>query len=297
MNFAETLKTKRKEFGMSQDQLAEKLCVSRQAITKWETGGGMPDIENMLAIATLFGVTVEALMSSEKVAVAGSEFFHESSIEYDVDTQTDYDIHIGGAQEITVSTNSGEKLQVKLASNAISEIERLFKVRIDANKHSIDVDLKRNEELGEAQAKDTLHVFISVPAKLVERIELSAFANTLRLVDLQMEEFEFDGKISRVYLDEVKGNVELSTSTDMSVVCSGLDGEIGVDQINATSIIHLPKGTKYQTKIKRAAKRIRYTLDGVETEKPNNEDTQNLIKLSGLNTELVVNECSDITQV
>ena len=46
MNFSEKLKLKRKEFGMSQEQLAEKIGVSRQAITKWETEGGLPDIES-----------------------------------------------------------------------------------------------------------------------------------------------------------------------------------------------------------------------------------------------------------
>ena len=297
MNFSEALKAKRKEFGMSQDQLAEKLCVSRQAITKWETGGGMPDIENMLAIASLFGTTVEELVSPEKLSPSGAEYFHESSVEYDIDTQTDYDINIGGAREIYVSAHNSEKLKIKLASNALSEIERLFKIKIDSNKYSIDVNLKRSEELSEAKAKDALSVYISVPAKLIENIELAARVHTLRLSGFEAEKFEFDGKVTRVNLDEFKGKVELNSSSDMIVVCSNLDGEIGIDQISATSTIHLPKGTEYQTKIKRAAKKISYTLDGTETQAPENHDTQNIIKLSGLNTELVINECSDITQV
>ena len=53
MNFSEKLKSKRKEFKMSQEQLAEKIGVSRQAITKWETDDGLPDIENILSIASL----------------------------------------------------------------------------------------------------------------------------------------------------------------------------------------------------------------------------------------------------
>ena len=57
MTIAETIKTLRKTAGMSQEQLAEKLHVSRQAVTKWETEGGTPDIENLRAIATLFGIT------------------------------------------------------------------------------------------------------------------------------------------------------------------------------------------------------------------------------------------------
>ena len=50
MTFAENLKMLRKQAGMSQEQLAEKLGVSRQAVTKWETGVGIPDIENIMAM-------------------------------------------------------------------------------------------------------------------------------------------------------------------------------------------------------------------------------------------------------
>lgn len=45
MTFAEKLKSIRKKAGLSQEQLAEKLGVSRQAVTKWETETGIPDIE------------------------------------------------------------------------------------------------------------------------------------------------------------------------------------------------------------------------------------------------------------
>ena len=62
MTIAETIKILRKTAGMSQEQLAEKLHVSRQAVTKWETEGGTPDIENLRAIAALFGITVDELL-------------------------------------------------------------------------------------------------------------------------------------------------------------------------------------------------------------------------------------------
>ena len=66
MTFAEKLKTARKNAGMSQDALAEKLGVSRQAVTKWETGRGIPDIENIMVISNLFGISVDEFLSSEK---------------------------------------------------------------------------------------------------------------------------------------------------------------------------------------------------------------------------------------
>ena len=51
---------------MSQEQLAEKLGVSRQAVTKWETDTGIPDIENIMAISALFDISIDELFSNEK---------------------------------------------------------------------------------------------------------------------------------------------------------------------------------------------------------------------------------------
>lgn len=50
----------------SQEYLAELLNVSRQAITKWESGNGMPDIDNLKAIADVFDVTLDSLMRDEE---------------------------------------------------------------------------------------------------------------------------------------------------------------------------------------------------------------------------------------
>ena len=66
MTFAENLKMLRKQAGMSQEQLAEKLGVSRQAVTKWETGAGIPDIENIMAISALFDISIDDLLSNER---------------------------------------------------------------------------------------------------------------------------------------------------------------------------------------------------------------------------------------
>lgn len=66
MTFCEKLKELRTKKNYSQENLAELLNVSRQAVTKWENGNGMPDIDNLKAIAQLFGVTVDSLIHDEK---------------------------------------------------------------------------------------------------------------------------------------------------------------------------------------------------------------------------------------
>ena len=65
MTFAEKLKSIRKKAGLSQEQLAEKLGVSRQAATKWETETGSAEHENMKAIAATDSDTILTLAASD----------------------------------------------------------------------------------------------------------------------------------------------------------------------------------------------------------------------------------------
>ena len=62
MTLAEKLKDARKNAALSQEQLAEKLCVSRSAVAKWESGKGLPDIENLKAISKLLDVSIDYLV-------------------------------------------------------------------------------------------------------------------------------------------------------------------------------------------------------------------------------------------
>lgn len=72
MALADRIRTARKKAGLSQQQLAEQLFVSRQAVTKWESGKGTPDVHNLQRMAALFGVSVDHLLSDDSVAPVGS---------------------------------------------------------------------------------------------------------------------------------------------------------------------------------------------------------------------------------
>ncbi|MDD7647343.1 MAG: helix-turn-helix domain-containing protein [Ruminococcus bromii] len=65
MTFAEKLQRLRKEKGMSQEQLAAALMVSRQAISKWETGESLPDAGKLVQLSRLFTVSVDVLLKEE----------------------------------------------------------------------------------------------------------------------------------------------------------------------------------------------------------------------------------------
>ena len=65
MTLSEKLQNLRKAAGLSQEQLAERLNVTRQAVSKWETGEGKPDIDNLLPLARLLQTTVDYLLDDE----------------------------------------------------------------------------------------------------------------------------------------------------------------------------------------------------------------------------------------
>ena len=67
ISLGEKIRDYRKKAGLSQEQLAEKLNVSRQAITKWETNKGVPDISNLIAISDEFGITLDELIKEDAV--------------------------------------------------------------------------------------------------------------------------------------------------------------------------------------------------------------------------------------
>lgn len=65
MTFGEKLQGLRQRAGMSQDALAEKLNVSRQAVSRWEREETMPETEKVVALANLFGVSTDYLLRDQ----------------------------------------------------------------------------------------------------------------------------------------------------------------------------------------------------------------------------------------
>ena len=67
MEFNEKLKELRNSRGLTQEELAEALFVSRTAISKWESGRGYPSIDSLKEISAYFAVTIDELLSGEKI--------------------------------------------------------------------------------------------------------------------------------------------------------------------------------------------------------------------------------------
>lgn len=67
MEFGEKLQQLRKSRGLTQEELASALFVSRTAVSKWESGKGYPGIDSLKEIATFFSVSIDELLTSEKI--------------------------------------------------------------------------------------------------------------------------------------------------------------------------------------------------------------------------------------
>ncbi len=67
MNFSEKLLTLRKANELTQEQLAEKLDVSRQSISKWESGQATPELDKIVALSAIFNVTTDYLLKSSEI--------------------------------------------------------------------------------------------------------------------------------------------------------------------------------------------------------------------------------------
>lgn len=63
---ADRLQELRKSHGYSQEALSEKLGVSRQAVSKWERGESSPDTDNLIALANIYGITLDDILNGEK---------------------------------------------------------------------------------------------------------------------------------------------------------------------------------------------------------------------------------------
>ena len=70
MTIGQRIAQKRKEQGLSQEALGDRLGLSRQAIYKWESDAALPEIEKLVALSRLFGVSVGWLLGVEEVPEA-----------------------------------------------------------------------------------------------------------------------------------------------------------------------------------------------------------------------------------
>lgn len=85
MLLAEKITELRKKQGWSQEELANKLDISRQSVSKWESGGAMPDLDKIIKLSSIFGVSTDYLLKGEE------ETFHDTDNNIYEDTECEHD--------------------------------------------------------------------------------------------------------------------------------------------------------------------------------------------------------------
>ena len=287
MTFAQKLKELRNRSGMSQEKLAEKVGVSRQAITKWETDKGAPEMENLLALSDLFGVSVDELLGREgRKPTEG--FLYESVTEYDVAAPKRYDVKLGGARRLTIRGHEGEKLRVRLLSDILSTLESDCKVKIDDTRGRLDVDLMRLNGLTEAAAREGLTIVLELPNKYIYHVELAANVNELIVGELTAEDLEFDGKVQNVIVDGFSGALEINSNQDMKVDVRTLMGSLALNQVAAVSRLTVPEGFVFAARRRGIGNSLYFEQSGQRTDDFSDPDAETVIELNGMKSELFI---------
>lgn len=283
----------RKQAKLSQEMMAEKIGVSRQAITKWETGLGVPDIENLVAIADLFKLSLDELMGRDiEHETLAKDYLYESVTEYDIDGKKDFDISFMGANQLKLYAYEGEKVKVILLSDTISDIQNELKTKIDDIKRKIDIDIKRVGNLLETVAKNELTIKILIPQLYMGEVELNGNTNILELKNLELDNIEFSGKSKEIILENIKSHIEIDTNEDAKLYVKNVEGALDINQLSATSKLYIASTDEFGFVTKGVLNKVLCKQDMLNI-KEVSEEPKLVIELNGIKSELSICHMED----
>ena len=283
----------RKQAKLSQEMMAEKIGVSRQAITKWETGLGVPDIENLVAIADLFKLSLDELMGRDiEHETLAKDYLYESVTEYDIDGKKDFDISFMGANKLKLYAYEGEKVKVILLSDTISDIQNELKTKIDDIKWKIDIDIKRVGNLSETVAKNELTIKILIPQLYMGEVDLNGNTNLLELKNLELDNIEFSGKSKEIALENIKSHIEIDTNEDAKLYVKNVEGALDINQLSATSKLYIASTDEFGFVTKGVLNKVLCKQDTLNI-KEVSEEPKLVIELNGIKSELSICHMED----
>ena len=117
MSFSENLKQIRKEHHLSQEELAELLDVSRQAVSKWEQGQGYPEVEKLLMISQKLNISLDELMESED-----GDIFDVADPRSEFENSVISEMQIASFAESTITEKDREILKLRMEGYTEQEI-------------------------------------------------------------------------------------------------------------------------------------------------------------------------------
>ena len=202
MTMGQRIGEQRKKLGISQEALGEKLDVSRQAVSKWESDGAVPDVDKLIVMSKLFGVSVGWLLGvEEETAPEKPEELTEKQLrmieeivkryrpEQTVVTQT---VVKREGRGFRVLTALGIAVAVILAATALNKIQQMpdYSHRLDAlsaNDHNVQSQLGALSQQLEVMTKD-VPVLMEYSFRAVGFDDLSGAEVTFRGTPSQWQE-------------------------------------------------------------------------------------------------------------
>lgn len=153
MTLGETIKYYRTQLNLSQTELGDRIGVSRQAVTKWETDTGIPDINNIQTLAKVFQISIDTLLSHEHV-----QSLYKSKIEYDLAQPMDFDINLSSLGDVLIEGYEGEKLIITLSSSIYKDLQKDFKIKLDEKKSKTRYRLRDKRICHKRSKKNCQHL-------------------------------------------------------------------------------------------------------------------------------------------
>ncbi len=160
----------RKKHNLSQEELAEKLGVSRQAVSKWERSEASPDTDNLIALAKIYDLSLDELIYGEK-----EDKKEEAKEEAKENIENNEDIYLNidndgekvtiGPEGIVVEEKDGNTVKININGKIMEKVFKKIEDKIDdvENDDELYETVYANEK--ELKNGDKLHIKISRPAK------------------------------------------------------------------------------------------------------------------------------------
>ena len=274
MTLGEIIKYYRSQLNMSQTELGDKIGVSRQAVTKWETDTGIPDINNIQSLAKVFHISIDTLLSHH------IDTPYESKIEYDLDTPKDFDINLGTLGNVSIEGYEGEKLLIQLSSSSYSDLQKDFKIKFDDNKERLDIDLMTKEYVTKIQRRE-VNLSIMLPAHYIRKVECNVLPSSMSMSHVTSDSIELDIKTSTLDLKDIHGHIEIDCNIDMIINIDTIDGKLDLNAVRCSSQLNITSPSHFKTVSKGIKTKIIY-------EKDIDEESDNQIELNGIMSELMI---------
>lgn len=144
MKLAEKIYQERRKLGLSQEQFAEKMDISRQAVSKWESGQSMPDLDKIVAMSQIFGVSTDYLLKEQDMSFAETTSVESEDSQYSESYNKEYDLDNGkesrnydvmGSTYMNTSQSRMQEEQVSLQEISEEEIASYQKTYISSTKN------------------------------------------------------------------------------------------------------------------------------------------------------------------